>query len=269
MRTDAAVHRITRTDNGYAVESGAGVHTATAVVIAIPPAHRGAITFEPALPAGHAELIPNWPQGNLSKAYAAYSTPFWRAEGFSGEALSDEGPVFITFDVSPSDAGPGVLLGFTDARTFDPLPDEQRREVALAGFSGSLVSMYLRTPGMTEEDGVRPTQEGTEIEVTGSGGDIQVNETVKVVCGGIQAQNARIYIVDAVLNPADAPAPIAWATYAGRRYAEELDEAEASPDHAATGEHLVPFVTALVPVVDPAGGFVEVVDLPGLFEETP
>lgn len=37
----------------------------------------------------------------------------------------------------------------------------------------------------------------------------------------------------------------------------------------ATGEHLVPFVTALVPVVDPAGGFVEVVDLPGLFEETP
>lgn len=37
----------------------------------------------------------------------------------------------------------------------------------------------------------------------------------------------------------------------------------------ATGEHLVPFVTALVPVVDLAGGFVEVVDLPGLFEETP
>lgn len=35
--------------------------------------------------------------------------------------------------------------------------------LALAGFSGSLVSMYLRTPGMTEEDGVRPTQEGTAV----------------------------------------------------------------------------------------------------------
>jgi len=35
--------------------------------------------------------------------------------------------------------------------------------LALAGFSGSLVSMYLRTPGMTEGDGVRPTQEGTPI----------------------------------------------------------------------------------------------------------
>ena len=78
---------------------------------------------------------------------------------------------------------------------------------ALGAFSAGLLNMYRKTPGMTV-DGIRPTQEGTEIEVTGSGGDIQVNETVKVVCGGIQAQNARIYIVDAVLNPADAPAPI-------------------------------------------------------------
>src|SRR5690625_6487426 len=35
--------------------------------------------------------------------------------------------------------------------------------LALAGFSGSMVSMYLRTPGMTQSDGVRPTQEGTAI----------------------------------------------------------------------------------------------------------
>ena len=36
-----------------------------------------------------------------------------------------------------------------------------------------------------------------------------------------------------------------------------------------SGERLVPFVTALVPVVDLAGGYVEVVDLPGLFEPGP
>ena len=35
--------------------------------------------------------------------------------------------------------------------------------LALGTFSGSLVSMYLRTPGMTQADGVRPTQEGTAI----------------------------------------------------------------------------------------------------------
>jgi hypothetical protein len=33
--------------------------------------------------------------------------------------------------------------------------------LALAGFSGSLLTMYRKTPGMTQPDGIRPTQEGT------------------------------------------------------------------------------------------------------------
>jgi hypothetical protein len=56
--------------------------------------------------------------------------------------------------------------------------------------------------------GQRPTQEGTEIKVTGKGGDIKVNDTAKVVCGGIQAENARIYVIDTVLDPAQGPEPI-------------------------------------------------------------
>ena len=102
--------------------------------MAVLPAHRGGIAFAPALPPEYEKLAEHWPQGRLSKAYAAYETPFWRKNGCSGEALSDEGPVFITFDVSPGDAGPGILLGFTGARTFDPLPAEQLREQALEGF---------------------------------------------------------------------------------------------------------------------------------------
>ena len=43
--------------------------------------------------------------------------------------------MFITFDVSPDDDGPGILLGFTDPRTFDSLPPAERRERALAGFA--------------------------------------------------------------------------------------------------------------------------------------
>jgi hypothetical protein len=33
----------------------------------------------------------------------------------------------------------------------------------LTAFSGGLLSMYLRTPGMTKEDGIRPTQQGTAL----------------------------------------------------------------------------------------------------------
>ncbi len=34
---------------------------------------------------------------------------------------------------------------------------------ALAGFGAGLVGMYLRTPGMTREDGIRPTEAGTPL----------------------------------------------------------------------------------------------------------
>ena len=56
--------------------------------------------------------------------------------------------------------------------------------------------------------GQRPTQQGAEITVDGKGGDIKVNDTAKVVCGGIQASNARIYLIDTVLDPAAAPEAI-------------------------------------------------------------
>lgn len=34
---------------------------------------------------------------------------------------------------------------------------------ALTAFGGGLVKMYLSTPGMTDDSGVRPTQDGTAI----------------------------------------------------------------------------------------------------------
>jgi monoamine oxidase len=132
---NAVVHSIERhADGTLTVGADKGEVAAKAVIVAVPPEHRAGIGFVPDLPPEYGKLAQHWPQGSLSKAYAAYETPFWRAGGCSGEALSDEGPVFITFDVSPSDDGPGILLGFTDARSFDPLPAEQRRERALAGF---------------------------------------------------------------------------------------------------------------------------------------
>jgi monoamine oxidase len=131
----AAVRRIDRHDTRVTVTCEKGRADARFVIVAIPPAHRGGIEFTPPLPDEYHQLTTRWPQGRLSKAYAAYPTPFWRDNGFSGEALSDQGPVFITFDVSPRPDGPGILLGFVDARSFDELPAEQRRLRALDCFA--------------------------------------------------------------------------------------------------------------------------------------
>ncbi len=131
----APVRRIERHGAGVTVTTDVGETEAGFVIVAIPPAHRAAIEFTPPLPAEYEQLARHWPQGRLSKAYAAYSTPFWRTNGFSGQTLSDQGPVFITFDVSPHPDGPGILMGFVDARAFDSLPGDQRRREVLRCFA--------------------------------------------------------------------------------------------------------------------------------------
>lgn len=141
---NAPVRRIERHGGGVTVSTDQGRADAGFVIVAIPPAHRAAIEFSPPLPPEHHALTENWPQGRLSKAYAAYEKPFWRAGGFSGQTLSDQGPVFITFDLSPHDDGPGVLLGFVDSRAFDSLPAEQRRRDALGCFAALFGDAALR-----------------------------------------------------------------------------------------------------------------------------
>ncbi len=68
--------------------------------------------------------------------------------------------------------------------------------------------VFLGLLGPGDVAGQRPTQEGADIKVTGKDGDIKVNDTAKVICGGIQAANARIYILDTVLDPNSPPEPV-------------------------------------------------------------
>ena len=54
--------------------------------------------------------------GAVIKCVAPYDEPFWRADGLSGIAISDVGPANVTFDTSPPEGSPGVLLGFVEGR---------------------------------------------------------------------------------------------------------------------------------------------------------
>jgi monoamine oxidase len=146
IRLGAIVSRIEWSQDAVAVSSSGGVVEARRAVIAVAPAQRLDIDIAPAPPIEYQQLAQRWPLGALTKSYAAYPTPFWRAKGLSGQALSDEGPIFITFDVGPpAGDGPGILLGFTDARHFDRLEPAQRREQALGGFA-ALFGEEARNP---------------------------------------------------------------------------------------------------------------------------
>src|SRR5439155_4201313 len=118
------------------VEIASGEHTVRArhAILAIPPALATAIAFAPALPGARHQLAQRMPPGTVAKFQAIYPEPFWRADGLSGHATADRGPVKVVFDNSPPDGSPGVLLAFVlagDARRLYEHPESKRREIVL------------------------------------------------------------------------------------------------------------------------------------------
>ena len=108
------------------------------------------------------------------------------------------------------DNGPYVVFAPNNA-AFAALPPAQLD--ALKTDPAALTKLldyhvFLGLLGPDDVKGQRPTQEGAELTVTGKGGDVKVNDTAKVVCGGIISGHARIYIIDTVLDPGAAPAPV-------------------------------------------------------------
>lgn len=62
---------------------------------------------------------------------------------------------------------------------------------------------YHVVPGqLTPEEvvGMQTTVQGADLEVTGSGDSLMVNDA-NVICGGVQTANATVYLIDAVLMP--------------------------------------------------------------------
>jgi monoamine oxidase len=108
------------------------------VILTVPKTLAGRIRFTPPLPPALDQLLQRQPNGSVIKVNAIYERPFWRARGLSGQAISEIGPIRITYDNSPPDGRPGVLVGFMegdDSRAFYGRPRAARRRAALACFA--------------------------------------------------------------------------------------------------------------------------------------
>lgn len=125
VKLDSAVRLIEKTAHGYKITTDAGSVMSRKVVLALPPPMSSRIRFVPPLPAGRDQFSQRSPMGSVAKVIARYDKPFWRAHGLSGQAYSNRGSAFSTFDNSPQDASSGVLLGFVTAdqsRAINGLP---------------------------------------------------------------------------------------------------------------------------------------------------
>ena len=134
VRMQAPVRRIEHDQDGVTVVADGLSVRALRVVVALAPTLAGRIDFDPPLPGYRDQLTQRTPMGTVVKTMAVYDEPFWRADGLSGQATSDVGPVKLTYDNSPPDGSPGVLLGFLEgarAREFGLLDAGERRRVVL------------------------------------------------------------------------------------------------------------------------------------------
>lgn len=135
---DSPVRRIVRSRGKVRVESDRIVVRADRTIVAMAPAMCGRIEYLPGLPALRDQLTQRVPMGSVIKCQAVYDRPFWRDQNLTGQATSDVGPVKITFDNSPPEGTPGVLLGFVEgheARVWGRRAPDERRQAVLGSLA--------------------------------------------------------------------------------------------------------------------------------------
>jgi monoamine oxidase len=141
VRLGVPVRRIEQRDDSVTVLADSVLATARRAVVAIPPALAGRIVYAPALPAYRDQLTQRVPAGSVIKCNVVYDEPFWRADGLTGQATGDAGPVKVVFDNTPPSGRPGVLLAFLEgehARALNRVSPADRR----AAVVGSLVDFF-------------------------------------------------------------------------------------------------------------------------------
>jgi monoamine oxidase len=135
---DAPVRRVAYEPDRVTVGSDGMVVEARRAIVAIPPTLTCRIAYDPPMPALRDQLTQRIPQGAVIKCMAIYERPFWRDRGLTGQATSTDGPVKLTFDNSPPDGSPGVLLGFLEgaqARELGAWEPDERREAVIGCFT--------------------------------------------------------------------------------------------------------------------------------------
>ena len=153
IRFGSAVRSVEWGASGVVVGADGLSVTAGQVIVTVAPPLCEQVAFDPPLPARRDEIQRRMRMGALSKAIAVYDEPFWRADGLSGESLSDASPASLTFDLSPSDGSRGVLVGFVggdDARTYASMGETERRASVLAGFERLYGPKALNPGGWAE-----------------------------------------------------------------------------------------------------------------------
>jgi len=131
---ETPVAAMAQDETGVTLHTHAGEVRAKRVIVAVPPPLAAAIDYTPDLSSERRALLARLPMGSVIKCVAAYRRAFWRDDGWSGATVSDEPPIHVTFDASPANGTPGMLLAFIEgeqARRLGRYTVAERRRIVL------------------------------------------------------------------------------------------------------------------------------------------
>lgn len=139
---NTAVQEIDQTGQSVIVSTNKGTFKAKCVIVAMPAALAGRLTYRPSLPANRDGYTQRSFMASTIKIHAVYPTPFWRDQGYSGQVICDDPPLDVTFDNTPPSGKPGIMAGFIfgqNGRNFadkSPAEIEQAAKAALVKYFG-------------------------------------------------------------------------------------------------------------------------------------
>jgi monoamine oxidase len=137
---NAPVSKIVQDANGVHVVTAKDEYAGRFLIVTAPPANCARIAFEPPLPAARDGLHQRMPMGAIIKAVVAYKTPFWRANGFSGQVATDDDPLGLVYDDCRDD-GTCSLICFFEGRHALEWSDKPR-EARKARVRQSLIRFF-------------------------------------------------------------------------------------------------------------------------------
>ena len=145
----APVRRIEHARGGVHVDADGATVRARRAIVAVPPPLAARIAYDPPLPELREQLLQRLPSASLVKVDVLYDRPFWRETGYSGFALSTDGPVTVAIDGSPPDASAGVVSGFVgggQARRWGPRRQADLRAAVLDQLAAFFDDARAREP---------------------------------------------------------------------------------------------------------------------------
>ncbi|KRB84887.1 hypothetical protein ASE00_21930 [Sphingomonas sp. Root710] len=144
------VRHILQDDQGVTVRSDQGDWRGRYVVVTAPPTMANRIQVTPPLSSQRDACAQRSPLGNVIKVHLAYSRPFWRDQGLSGQVLSDQTDFGPWFDHSPRKGGSGALVGFYNGATAHKWADRDPIERRMQCLQD--VAKYFGTAALSPTD---------------------------------------------------------------------------------------------------------------------